>query len=318
MLRTINAVPHRGMVHHRPIVSTPRRSYATLNTQPLRTVDPMEGRDKTPTRVDREVYMSAKYFLENSKEMRITPKREVITTRTNISDETLVRGRKAQLYKSPMEPHIPVLQTNVAKSLSKTKLREIKTLELENGSIIYVCLHYCCTHVLIVEQYAQARGTRKTAAALASIKPGNGLFTVNGRPMNEYFRRYSSREMVLEPFLITRTLCEFDIAIKVMGGGLTGQAGAIQLAVARALQNWEPEHRGQLRIGQAGAIQLAVARALQNWEPEHRGQLRIDVNLEDMGIDDGTAGMLTRDPRQVERKKYGQKKARKKFQWVKR
>ena len=125
---------------------------------------------------------------------------------------------------------------------------------------------------------ASAQGTRKTAHAHVSIKPGTGKFVVNGVPYTEYFTSLIDRSWFVEPLYLTGTIGQFDLFITAHGGGKSGQAGAIRLGLARAMQAFDPEFRPVLRA----------------------------------------AGLLTRDPREVERKKTGQKKARKKFAWVKR
>ena len=126
---------------------------------------------------------------------------------------------------------------------------------------------------------AHGLGRRKTAVANVWIQEGSGLFHVNGRPLADYFSMSDSwKDHAIEPFFPTGTLGRFDVKCRANGGGSGGQAGAVRLGLARALQNFDPELRGVLKAN----------------------------------------GMLTRDPRMVERKKPGQKKARKKFQWVKR
>jgi small subunit ribosomal protein S9 len=110
------------------------------------------------------------------------------------------------------------------------------------------------------------------------MKEGSGKITVNGRDFEEYFPILTHRVDILKPFNVTGTMGKYDLYITVKGGGTTGQAGAVRLAIARALLEVDPEFRAQLK-------------------PE---------------------GLLTRDPRMVERKKYGRPKARKKFQFSKR
>ncbi|HPD33606.1 MAG TPA: 30S ribosomal protein S9 [Bacteroidota bacterium] len=124
----------------------------------------------------------------------------------------------------------------------------------------------------------QATGRRKTSVAQVRLMPGTGKITVNERPFFEYFPVEYERGAVLKPLRLTDTLGKFDIIIKASGGGVTGQAGAIQLGIARALVEFNEEYHDKLK-------------------PE---------------------GLLRRDPRMVERKKYGQKKARKRFQFSKR
>jgi small subunit ribosomal protein S9 len=126
---------------------------------------------------------------------------------------------------------------------------------------------------------AYGRGGRKTASARVWIEPGFGNIVVNKRDFIDYFGRTSDREHVLGPFTATDTCGKFDVMATVMGGGLTGQAGAIRHGVARALNHYNPD--------------------------EYRPALK-------------RLGYLTRDPRKVERKKVGHLKARKKPQWVKR
>ena len=121
-------------------------------------------------------------------------------------------------------------------------------------------------------------GRRKRAVARVFLRSGKGAITVNGRPMSEYFTTESSRAAVRQPLLATETAEKFDVLILTDGGGFSGQADAAKLGVARALVEFNTELRGRLK------------------------QL----------------GFLTRDPRSHERKKYGQKGARKRFQFSKR
>ena len=110
------------------------------------------------------------------------------------------------------------------------------------------------------------------------LKAGNGEITVNSRTLEQYFGRETSRRIIRQPLQATDTDKQFDINVKVKGGGANGQAGAIQLGIARALLNYDNEYRSLLRKG----------------------------------------GYLTRDAREVERKKVGLRKARKKEQYSKR
>jgi small subunit ribosomal protein S9 len=121
-------------------------------------------------------------------------------------------------------------------------------------------------------------GRRKTAVARVFLRSGKGTITVNGRTFENYFPSEASRAIVRQPLLATETADKFDILITTVGGGMTGQAGAAKLGIARALLEFNAELRAKLK-----------------------------------GL-----GMLTRDPRQHERKKYGQKGARKRFQFSKR
>lgn len=123
-----------------------------------------------------------------------------------------------------------------------------------------------------------AVGRRKTSVARVILAPGAGTITINKLPLEKFFPLATLRTSVLKPFEATQTTGKYDTRINVEGGGSTGQAGAISLGIARALLDLSEDHRSALR----------------------------------------TAGLLTRDPRMVERKKYGQKKARKRFQFSKR
>lgn len=121
-------------------------------------------------------------------------------------------------------------------------------------------------------------GRRKAAVARIYLKEGSGKILVNNRESSEYFPVATLQNKIVKPFELTETVGRFDVKINVAGGGITGQAEAIQLAISRALVELDAENRPTLK-------------------PEK---------------------MLTRDPRMVERKKFGQKKARKKFQFSKR
>jgi small subunit ribosomal protein S9 len=121
-------------------------------------------------------------------------------------------------------------------------------------------------------------GRRKRSVARVFLRPGSGTVTINGRGLTEYFTTETARAMVRQPLLATETAEKFDVLILTNGGGVTGQAGAARLGIARALVEFNSELRGRLK----------------------------------------EAGYLTRDPRAHERKKYGQKGARKRFQFSKR
>lgn len=123
-----------------------------------------------------------------------------------------------------------------------------------------------------------ATGRRKTSVAKVWIMPGTGKITVNDKKMEEYFPLETLRIIVKQPLTLTETLSKFDVIAKVMGGGLSGQAGAVRHGIARALVLADPTLRPVLK----------------------------------------KAGFLTRDPRMVERKKYGLKKARRAPQFSKR
>ncbi len=110
------------------------------------------------------------------------------------------------------------------------------------------------------------------------LRPGKGQITVNGRPMDNYFVNEAARALVRQPLLAAEAADKFDVLVLANGGGLKGQAGAVRLGIARALIEFNSELRGKLK----------------------------------------EAGLLTRDPRAHERKKYGQKGARRRFQFSKR
>ncbi|MDZ4065078.1 MAG: 30S ribosomal protein S9 [Coriobacteriia bacterium] len=121
-------------------------------------------------------------------------------------------------------------------------------------------------------------GRRKTSVARVRIMPGEGTITINGRQAVEYFGREALVNYVEQPFRATETSGRFDVIAKIHGGGVSGQAGALRHGIARALLDAGDEYRGELK----------------------------------------KAGLLRRDPRMVERKKYGLKKARKRPQFSKR
>jgi small subunit ribosomal protein S9 len=123
-----------------------------------------------------------------------------------------------------------------------------------------------------------ATGKRKNAVARVWVKPGKGQITVNGRTIEVFFARPVLRMLINQPFLAANRNGQFDVVCTVSGGGLSGQAGAVRHGISRALTHYEPELRPVLKKG----------------------------------------GFLTRDPRVVERKKYGKRKARRSFQFSKR
>ena len=125
---------------------------------------------------------------------------------------------------------------------------------------------------------AYATGRRKDATSRVWVKRGKGKITVNGKPIETYFARSVLRMLVQQPLVTVNRATELDIDCTVAGGGLSGQAGAVRHGLARALTYFEPELRSALK----------------------------------------KAGFLTRDPRMVERKKYGHPKARRSFQFSKR
>ncbi len=124
----------------------------------------------------------------------------------------------------------------------------------------------------------RALGRRKKASARVRIRPGTGQIVINRREVAEYFGRPTSVMILKQPLEATETLGQFDVFVNVSGGGLSGQAGAVRHGISRALLAYDPSLRGTLKA----------------------------------------AGFLTRDPRAKERKKYGQKGARARFQFSKR
>jgi len=123
-----------------------------------------------------------------------------------------------------------------------------------------------------------ATGRRKSSVARVNLTPGTGRIRVNKRPFENYFPRETDRIQILEPLNLTNLLEKFDISARITGGGLSGQAGAFRLGLSRALVKVEDTNKPVLK----------------------------------------KAACLTRDPRMKERKKPGQKGARRKYQWVKR
>ena len=123
-----------------------------------------------------------------------------------------------------------------------------------------------------------ATGRRKSSVAQVSISQGNGQIVVNNKPIDTYFPRETLRMMIRQPIELVGMTGKYDIRVKVSGGGLSGQAGAVRHGISRAIVNMDNDLRSRLK----------------------------------------KEGFLTRDPREKERKKYGQKGARKRFQFSKR
>jgi len=121
-------------------------------------------------------------------------------------------------------------------------------------------------------------GRRKSSVARVFLRPGSGNFTVNGKPFDEYFVTDAQRIIAKQSLVLTETAQSFDIVANCSGGGVTAQSGAVRMGIARALQEFNPELRAKMKA----------------------------------------EGFMTRDARQKERKKYGQKGARKRFQFSKR
>jgi small subunit ribosomal protein S9 len=128
------------------------------------------------------------------------------------------------------------------------------------------------------ENVYYATGKRKTAIARTWMKPGSGEVVVNDRPFEDYFRLDAARALILQPFVITNNVGNYDVKVRVLGGGISGQAAAIRHGITKALIDSNPDLRQMLK----------------------------------------RAGFVKRDPRKKERKKYGQRGARARFQFSKR
>ena len=128
------------------------------------------------------------------------------------------------------------------------------------------------------EKVYYATGRRKTSSARVFMRPGKGVITINGKKADDYLRRLQSRMVILQPLELLAQTDKMDARVTVFGGGESGQAGAIRLGITRALIAFDPEFKGVLK----------------------------------------KAGYVTRDPRMVERKKYGRSGARRRYQYSKR
>lgn len=130
----------------------------------------------------------------------------------------------------------------------------------------------------IQEDVFWATGRRKEAVVRVRLRPGSGKIIINERPLENYFGRKTSQAIIKQPLTLTGTQDRFDVLVRVSGGGLSGQAGAVRHGITRALMEFDPELRGVLK----------------------------------------KAGFITRDARAKERKKYGRRSARARFQYSKR
>ena len=130
----------------------------------------------------------------------------------------------------------------------------------------------------MIDNWYYGTGRRKSSVARVFLKPGKGDFTVNGKPVDTYFSRETGRMVVRQPIVLTENLSKFDIKVNVMGGGESGQAGAVRHGITRALIDFDANLKGALK----------------------------------------KAGFVTRDAREVERKKVGFHKARRRKQFSKR
>lgn len=157
---------------------------------------------------------------------------------------------------------------------------EIKSLDALKGTVADDAVIAAAPREPIRDELGRsyATGKRKDAVARVWIKPGNGKITVNGKEMPVYFARPVLQMVIGQPFQVAGVEGQFDVMCTVKGGGLSGQAGAVKHGISKALTYYDPENRPALKA----------------------------------------AGFLTRDPRVVERKKYGRRKARRSFQFSKR
>jgi len=147
----------------------------------------------------------------------------------------------------------------------------------------------------MAEKNLYGTGRRKTSTARVFLKPGNGNIVINDRTLDVYFGRETSRMVVRQPLEATDMQTRFDITVTVAGGGINGQAGAIRHGIARALVRYEEAETGETGTGEGeGSCGGPIRRTLRK------------------------AGYLTRDAREVERKKVGRHKARKGTQYSKR
>ena len=144
-----------------------------------------------------------------------------------------------------------------------------------------------------VKPLTQTTGRRKESVARVRLRPGTGIVTVNGRTFENYFPTAMARMIVSEPLRLTSSEEMYDVDCSIFGGGISGQAGALRLGIARGLIEVDPEMRPQLK--RAGLLTR---------DPREKESKK--------------AGLLTRDPRRKESKKYGLKKARKAPQYTKR
>jgi len=169
------------------------------------------------------------------------------------------------------------------KAAVKEKAKKEETIAVETAAVVetpVVDPDAPKEHVKKVDKFGRAcaTGKRKNAIARVWLKPGSGKIVVNGRPVEVYFARPVLQMIVHQPFAVADRANQFDVEVNVVGGGLSGQAGAVKHGISKALTYFEPELRKPLKV----------------------------------------AKFLRRDARVVERKKYGRVKARKRFQFSKR
>lgn len=173
----------------------------------------------------------------------------------------------------------------MAQKKSVQSLEDLKSVTsgtpAEAGSVEVTAANDAPKHVAKRDAQGRAYGTgrRKDAVARVWVKPGSGKIVVNGKTQDIYFARQTHRLVINQPFLVAKCLNQFDIMCTVVGGGLSGQAGAVRHGISRALSAYDPD--------------------------SYRASLK-------------KAGFLTRDSRVVERKKVGLHKARRSKQWAKR
>lgn len=182
------------------------------------------------------------------------------------------------LHEELSDTHYEDLIKRLVKLAEHPQSNQIKDFLDQYRRPVFVYRTHAKIPQLNSSEEAIALGRRKTSTARVVVKKGHGFVTVNGLPVVEYFPRIEDRHQVLYPFMKLDLLGAYDVTAKVWGGGTTGQAGAIRLGISKALLAFPGDHGDKLEAD----------------------------------------GLLVRDPRMVERKKPGQKKARKKFTWVKR
>eukprot|EP00731_Ephydatia_muelleri_P031820 Em0023g327a len=182
------------------------------------------------------------------------------------------------LHEELSEAHYEDLIKRLVKLAEHPQSSRVKDFLDQYRRPVFVYRTHAKIPQLNAAEEALALGRRKTSTARVIVKKGQGTVVVNGVPLSEYFPRTEDRHQVLYPFMRLDLLGAYDVTAKVWGGGTTGQAGAIRLAISKAMLAFPGDHGDKLEAD----------------------------------------GLLVRDPRMVERKKPGQKKARKKFTWVKR
>lgn len=246
-----------------------KATYDTIDKTILTTIPPLEYNKK-----DTFKYTNQKYYNDPNKVSTVSNLKYSVPISS--FDEALqnhqLEQEKANSIQNIKKPTLEHIQEKIwLKELSKyiwaPKKNETQSIPSKPR-----------IRMIDIDGMAQASGKRKTAKSFVRIKPGTGKVFVNSIPYTEYFLDFTLRQRIFEPLNITGLLSQFDIYAQVHGSGKSSQAGAIRLAVARALQNYDPIFRPILKKNR----------------------------------------LLTSDSRNVERKHTGYRKARKSFAWVKR